>query len=80
MKAGDAPVALIVPKGFGAHPIGFGPNADASAVQLLNDQSDAIAPQVVMGLLQKAAMTSMPAAMAEAGDEVRRPVRRWIHA
>ncbi len=67
VKAGDAPVALIVPKGFGAHPIGFGPNADASAVQLLNDQSDAIAPQVVMGLLQKAAMTSMPAAMAEQG-------------
>ena len=67
VKAGDAPVALIVPKGFGAHPIGFGPDADASAVELLNDQSDAIAPQMVMGLLQKAAMTSMPAAMAEQG-------------
>ena len=67
VKAGDAPVALIVPKGFGAHPIGFGPDADASAVQLLNDESDTIAPQIVMGMLQKAAMTSMPAAMAEEG-------------
>ena len=67
VKAGDAPVALIVPKGFGAHPIGFGPDADASGVELLNDQSDAIAPQMVMGLLQKAAMTAMPAVMAEQG-------------
>ncbi len=67
VKAGDAPVALIVPKGFGAHPMGFGPDADASGVELLNDQSDAIAPQMVMGLLQKAAMTAMPAVMAEQG-------------
>jgi ABC-2 type transport system permease protein len=67
VKAGDAPVALIIPKGFGAHPIGFGPDADASAIQLLNDESDTIAPQIVMGMLQKAAMTSMPAVMAEEG-------------
>ena len=67
VKAGDAPVALIVPRGFGAHPMGFGPDADASGVELLNDQSDAIAPQMVMGLLQKAAMTAMPAVMAEQG-------------
>jgi ABC-2 type transport system permease protein len=49
VKVGDAPVALIVPKGFGQNPISFGP------------------PQMVMGLLQKAAMTSMPVAMAEQG-------------
>ena len=67
VKAGDAPVALIVPKGFGAHPIGFGPDANSSGLELLNDESDAIAPQMVMGLLQKAAMTSMPASMAEEG-------------
>ena len=67
VKAGDAPVALIVPSGFGRHPIAFGPDADESAVQLLNDQSDAIAPQIVMGLLQKAAITAMPAVMAEQG-------------
>jgi ABC-2 type transport system permease protein len=67
VQAGDAPVALVIPKGFGQHPIAFGPDADASAVQLLNDQSDAIAPQIVVGLLQKSAMTAMPAVMAEQG-------------
>ena len=27
VKAGDAPVALIIPAGFGQHPIAFGPDA-----------------------------------------------------
>jgi ABC-2 type transport system permease protein len=67
VKNGDAPVALIIPSGFGQHPIAFGPDAEGSALQLLNDKSDTIAPQIVMGLLQKAAMTSMPAVMAEQG-------------
>ncbi len=67
VQAGDAPVALIVPRGFGKNPIAFGPEADGSTVQLLNDQSDMIAPQIVMGLLQKAAITAMPAVMAEQG-------------
>ncbi len=67
VKAGDAPVALIVPKGFGQNPISFGRDSAASAIQLLNDSSDMIAPQMVAGLLQKAAMTSMPASMAEQG-------------
>ena len=67
VKAGDAPVALIVPKGFGQNPISFGPAQTGSGIQLLNDSSDIIAPQMVIGLLQKAAMTSMPVAMAEQG-------------
>ncbi len=67
MKAGDAPVALIVPSGFGQHPMAFGPDASGSTIQLLNDESDSIAPQIVMGMLQKTAMTSMPAVMAEEG-------------
>ncbi len=67
VKAGDAPVALIIPKGFGQHPMAFGRNEDGSPIELLNDQSDTIAPQIVVGLLQKAAMTSMPASMAEEG-------------
>jgi ABC-2 type transport system permease protein len=67
VKAGDAPVALIIPKGFGNNPIAFGPAQDQPSLQLLNDSSDAIAPQMLMGLLQKAAMTSMPASMAEEG-------------
>jgi ABC-2 type transport system permease protein len=36
-------------------------------LQLLNDKSDMIAPQVVTGMLQKAAFTSMPAVMAQQG-------------
>ena len=67
VKAGDAPVALIIPQGFGQHPIAFGPDESGSAIELLNDQSDTIAPQIVMGLLQKAAMTAMPASMAAEG-------------
>ncbi len=67
VKAGDAPVALIVPKGFGLNPVAFGPSQNATQIQLLNDASDMIAPQVVSGLLQKAAMTSMPVTMAEQG-------------
>jgi ABC-2 type transport system permease protein len=71
VKAGDVSVALIVPRGFGANPISFGPSSDpakaAPAIQLLNDASDTIAPQIVAGLLQKAAITAMPDAMAEQG-------------
>ncbi len=67
VKAGDAPVALIIPRGFGLHPIAFGGDESESSIQLLNDQSDPIAPQIVIGLLQKAAMTSMPAVMAAEG-------------
>jgi ABC-2 type transport system permease protein len=67
VKAGDVPVALIIPSGFGQHPIAFGPDADGSSIQMLNDESDTIAPQIVMGMLQKTAMTAMPATMAEEG-------------
>jgi ABC-2 type transport system permease protein len=67
VKAGDAPVALIIPKGYGLHPISFGGDQAGSTIQLLNDSSDQIAPQMVAGLLQKAVMTSMPTGMAEEG-------------
>jgi ABC-2 type transport system permease protein len=67
VKAGDAPVALVIPSGFGQHPVGFGPDSKATPIQLLNDSSDMIAPQVVTGMLQKAAFTSMPAVMAQQG-------------
>jgi ABC-2 type transport system permease protein len=67
VKAGEAPVALIIPHGFGDNPISFGRDQGAPAIQLLNDSSDMIAPQMVAGLLQKAGMTSMPEVMAEEG-------------
>jgi ABC-2 type transport system permease protein len=84
VKAGDFPVALVIPKGWGARPISFEPDAaqpsgqaaipdqaspqgTSTEVQLLYDASDNIAPQMVGGLLQKVAMTSMPLTMAEQG-------------
>jgi len=68
VKAGTAPVALIVPHGFGANPMSFGGIANGPAVQLLKDPSDVVAPQVAAGLLQKVALTSMPDVMAELGS------------
>jgi len=71
VRRGEAPVAVVVPKGFGARPIAFGPGASPPKIAVLADSADPVAPQVLSGLIQKVAMTSMPAAMARAGmDEV----------
>ncbi|HSS45111.1 MAG TPA: ABC transporter permease, partial [Thermoanaerobaculia bacterium] len=67
VRAGDVPVALILPKGFGEAPIGFSPSSDRSRLLILADTADPVAPQVLTGLLQKVAMTSMPDVMAQAG-------------
>ncbi len=70
VKEGTAPVAVIVPHGFGENPIAFGPpDANRPTIQLLEDSSDMIAPQMIAGLLQKVAMTSMPDVMAEQGSK-----------
>jgi len=70
VKAGSAPVALIVPRGFGENPISFGRAApNRPTIQLLKGSSDMVAPQVVAGMLQKVAMTSMPDIMAEQGSK-----------
>jgi ABC-2 type transport system permease protein len=70
VKAGTAPVALIIPHGFGENPISFGrADQDRPTIQLLKDSSDMVAPQVITGLLQKVAMTSMPDIMAEQGSK-----------
>ena len=69
VKSGAAPVALIIPHGFGENPISFGPTANGPTIQLLRDPSDMVAPQIVYGLLQKVAMTSMPDVMAEQGSK-----------
>ena len=71
VRRGDAPVAVIVPKGFGARPIAFGPGGEPPKVSVLADSADPIAPQVLGGLIQKVVMTAMPQSMARAGmDEV----------
>jgi len=67
VKGGTVPVALIVPHGFGENPISFGGGGNRAAIQLLKDRSDMVAWQMLAGLLQKVAMTSMPDVMAEQG-------------
>ena len=70
VKTGTAPVAVIIPHGFGENPISFGPpNTNRPKIQLLEDSSDVVAPQVVSGLLQKVAITSLPDVMAEQGSK-----------
>jgi ABC-2 type transport system permease protein len=74
VRAGTAPLALVIPKGFGQAPISFGAAEGRAKLLLLADSSDPIAPQVVTGLLQKVSMTSMPDTMAEMGIE---QMDRW---
>jgi ABC-2 type transport system permease protein len=69
VRTGDAPAALIIPSGFGANPIRFGPRTQGATFQILNDPSDPVAAQVVSGLLQKTVMISLPATMASAGSQ-----------
>ena len=69
VRAGKISVALMIPRGFGVDPISFGQNASGPKLRLLNDNSDPVAPQVVMGMLQKAALTTMGPALAEKGSD-----------
>jgi ABC-2 type transport system permease protein len=74
VRAGDAPVALVIPKGFGTTKIQFGGNNNGPVFRLLADSADPIADQVVGGLLQKNMMMSMPEMMMDAGVS---EVDRW---
>ena len=69
VREGVAPVAIVIPAGFGNHPISFGPPADSTALQLLKDPSDMVAPQIAAGMLQKVVMTSMPDVLAQLGTQ-----------
>jgi ABC-2 type transport system permease protein len=64
---GEVPVALIIPRGFGENAIAFGRDANRATLRILADTADPVAPQVLNGLLQKVAMTSLPAALARSG-------------
>jgi len=67
VRGGDVPVAIVIPAGLGA---AFSTNGFAGggpSVQLLSDVSDRIAPQVVLGLLQKVAMTAAPDLLMKGG-------------
>jgi ABC-2 type transport system permease protein len=74
VRSGEVPLALVVPKGFGATPVRFGPAEEGPTLHVLADTSDPIAPQVLNGLLQKVAMTSLPDVLAETGIE---QLDRW---
>lgn len=58
VKSGEAPVALVVPKGW---------DGQKPPLHLIADTSDPIAPEVVNGLLQKTIMTSMPSLLMNRG-------------
>jgi ABC-2 type transport system permease protein len=67
VRAGDVPVAIVIPAGLGT---AFSTNGFAGggpAVELLSDVSDPIAPQMVLGLLQKVAMTAAPDLLMQGG-------------
>jgi linearmycin/streptolysin S transport system permease protein len=67
VRSGDIPVAVVIPQGMGA---AFSKNGFAGggpSIQLLSDVSDRIAPQVVLGLLQKVAMTAAPDLLMQGG-------------
>jgi ABC-2 type transport system permease protein len=74
VRKGDAPVALVIPKGFGASQIRFDRNGSGPEFRLLADSADPIADQVVNGLLQKTIMTSMPDMMMDGGVDA---VDKW---
>ena len=69
VRRGDAPAALIIPAGFGANPIAFGPGGQRPVFRILHDSADPVAAQVVAGMLQKTVMTSLPGTMATVGSQ-----------
>ncbi|HTW47193.1 MAG TPA: ABC transporter permease [Acidobacteriaceae bacterium] len=75
VRSGDAPAALIIPRGFGENPISFGSGGSRPTFRILNDSSDPVAAQVVAGMLQKTVMLSMPSMMAGAGSKY---FARWV--
>ena len=65
VRAGEAPVAAVIPPGWGARFPDF--RGAGPAVDLYADVSNPVAPQIVNGLLQKVAMTSTPDLFARGG-------------
>lgn len=57
VRAGNVPVALVIPAGFGASSMWGG--GETAAIQIFADPADPVAPQMMQGLLQRAAMSSL---------------------
>jgi ABC-2 type transport system permease protein len=67
VKGGTYSVAIVLPKGFSEGRNVFQPDPSRPKIQLLADVSDPIAPQMVMGLLQKVSFTAAPDMLATDG-------------
>jgi ABC-type multidrug transport system permease subunit len=67
VRAGDVPLAIVLPKGLGETAAAFGGPDQGVRIKLLADVSDQIAPQMVSGLLQKVTMTAAPDLMMQGG-------------
>ncbi len=67
VRAGNYPVAIILPEGFGDSFGSFGEQGDP--VELIYDAANPIALNTVGGLLQAAAMTAAPDILMESGLE-----------
>lgn len=67
VRNGDVPVTVVIPSGLGANFASSGFGGGGPPIQLLADVSDKIAPQMVLGLLQKVTMTAAPDLMMKGG-------------
>ena len=67
VRGGDVPVAIVLPSGLGESFATNGFAGGGPAIQLLSDVSDPIAPQMVLGLLQKVTMTAAPDLLMQGG-------------
>jgi ABC-2 type transport system permease protein len=68
VRNGDVPVAVVIPSGLGESFAKYGfAGGGGVSIQLLSDVSDRIAPQMVLGLLQKVTMTGAPDLLMQGG-------------
>lgn len=66
VKEGEVPVTVVIPAGLGQSFGNLGSDSPVK-IQLLADVSDPVAPQMVLGLLQKVTMTAAPDLLMQAG-------------
>ena len=68
VRNGDVPVAIVIPRGLGQSFAEHGfAGGSGPAIQLLSDVSDPVAPQMVLGLIQKVVMTAAPDLLMQGG-------------
>ena len=90
VREGDVPVTVVIPHGLGANFASSGFGGGGPSIELLADVSDKIAPQMVLGLIQKVTMTVAPDLMMQGGlsqfekragaltDQQRTAVQAWL--